>query len=306
MKKPVLLLLILLNITLTLGAQASDSHDHDNHPDESHEHHEQGVTKIDSAMATQVGIATALVGPQLLQQSATVFGRLTTAPEHTSHVQARFPGIIRSVVVNIGDQVNTGDLLAVVESNESLKHYDIRAPISGTIVQRHANAGEITQVQLLFSISSFDYLWVELRIFPSQQKSLSIGQPVRISADGLSFNSHISHLLPAEAAAPYLIARAKITGEGWFPGLMVEGTIVVNEFEVPLAVKKSALQSLGNQIGIFVKEADSYHFTPLQLGRSDEEFIEVLAGLEGNIEYVLENSYLLKADIEKSEAEHEH
>ena len=281
--------------------------EHD-HKDE-HEHgHEEGVTEIDDAMAQQVGIVVARTGAQTLHQTFTSYGRLTTSPEHNSHVRARFPGIVRSVVVNIGDQVSTGDLLAVIESNESLKRYDVRAPIDGTVIQRHANAGEMTQDQVLFSISSFESLWAELRIFPSQQRSLNVGQPVYIKAGDKRFESHISHLLPAEDASPNLIARAKISGEqdGWFPGLMVEGEVVINTFETSLAVSKSAIQTIGGVIGIFVKEHDTYRFTPLLLGRSDSEFAEVLSGVTADVEYVTQNSYLVKADIEKSEAEHEH
>jgi cobalt-zinc-cadmium efflux system membrane fusion protein len=259
-------------------------------------------------MAKKVGIEVAKSGSQTLHQTFTTFGRLTTAPEHTSHVRARFPGVVRSVSVNIGDQVKKGDLLAIIESNQSLKRYSVRAPINGTVIQRHANAGEMTQEQVLFSITSFESLWAEFRVFPSQQQSLKIGQAIHITANDKRFNSHISHMLPAEATSPYLIARTKInnTKNNWFPGLMVEGNIVINEFKAPIAVRNSALQIMGGRSGIFVKEHDDYRFTPLVLGRSDSEFTEVLSGVQESTQYVITNSYLIKADIEKSEAEHEH
>ena len=87
---------------------------------------------------------------------------------------------------------------------------------------------------------------------------------------------------------------------------MVEGDIVIGEFEVELAVEKDAIQTLGEQVGVFVKEGSEYHFTPLRIGRQDNQYAEVLSGLSLSQEYVYENSYLIKADIEKSEAAHEH
>jgi len=54
---------------------------------------------------------------------------------------------------------------------------------------------------------------------------------------------------------------------------------------------------------VFVKEGEAYEFAPLVLGKSDDNFIEVVSGLEHGAEYVSENSYLIKADILKSEAE---
>ena len=44
----------------------------------------------------------------------------------------------------------------------------------------------------------------------------------------------------------------------------------------------------------------------LDLGRQDDEYIEVLGGLEPGTRYVTENSFVLKADIEKSGATHDH
>lgn len=277
------------------------------HEDE-HDHSDKAVSKIGDAMARRVGISVDHIGPQTLNISFTSYGRLTTSPERTSHVHARFPGIVRSVALNIGDSVKTGDLLAVIESNESLKRYDVRAPISGTIIQRHANAGEMTRDQVLFSISSFDSLWAELRIFPSQHTLLNINQPVSISAGERHYDTHIAYILPSDDHSPYLIARAKIedNAEKWFPGLMVEGEIKVSEVIVPLAVKKTALQNLGGEIGIFIKEHNKYRFKPLILGRSDHEYSEVLSSVKAQTQYVVKNSYLIKADIEKSEAEHVH
>jgi cobalt-zinc-cadmium efflux system membrane fusion protein len=317
MKYIYILLFTILYSSVTLSANANESHDHkggdheevssDNDTDD-HELRNEDSTEIANVIAQQVGIQLELTGPQTLEKTFTSYGRLATAPEHTSHVRARFPGVVRSVSVNIGDKVDVGDLLAIIESNESLKRYELLAPISGTIIQRHANAGEMTQEQVLFSISNFESLWAEFRIFPTQQQYLAIGQSVHINAGEKRFNSNISHLLAATDSSPYLIARAKISdaSDGWFPGMMVEGEIVISKWDAPLAIKISALQTLENRKGIFVKTNDRYQFSPLELGRSDYEFSEVLSGVEPNTEYVTENSYLIKADIEKSEAEHDH
>ena len=57
---------------------------------------------------------------------------------------------------------------------------------------------------------------------------------------------------------------------------------------------------------MFIQRGELYEFHPLTLGRSDGRFTEVLDGLSYGDRYVVENSYLIKADIEKSGAEHEH
>jgi len=314
MKQTLILLTLILFAGFTAQGFSQDTHDgHNNkeqndHHEGEHGHHKEGITKIDHDMAKQVGIVTELSGPQTLQQTVTSFGRLMLGPEQTGHVRARFPGVIKSVKVTIGDQVKVGDLLALVESNESLKNYEVRAPISGTIIQRHANVGENTQEQLLFSISNFQSLWAELRIFPTQQQDIAVGQTVNVLAGNESYSSSISHLIPADGSAPYLIARAKVevVDKNLFPGLLIEGRIVTNKFPVELAVKNEALQTLGGQRGVFVTHDDEYSFAALVLGRSDKNYTEVLSGLDLDVEHVVENSYLIKADIEKSAAAHEH
>ena len=285
--------------------EESGSHGHGN--DEKHED-EEGTSQIEDAMAQTVGIVTERSGEQTLHQTIVTYGRLTTAPEQTSHVRARFSGVITSVRGTIGETVAAGDLLAEVEANESLRKYSIRAPIAGMIVQRHANSGEVTGDQILFSISSFDNLWAELRIFPSQRSSVTTGQEVFLSIGDQKIKTKIEHLLPAGDEQPYFIARAKLNNpmSMFSPGSMVEGRIVIDEFNVGVAVKIDALQILGGRTGVFVKHDNKYEFIPLVVGRKDDSYAEVISGLKPDTEYVTRNSYLIKADIEKSEAVHEH
>lgn len=287
------------------GHQHKDEEHH--HDEDEHDHEEEQRTQIDDSMAAQVEIKTTNAASQVLRQSITVYGSLTTDPGQISHVRARYSGLIKSVRYTIGDAITQGDLLAEVESNESLKTYPIRAPISGTVIQRHANTGEVTQDQVLFSIANFDTLWAELRIYPSQQSAVNAGQAAHIDVDERELSGSIQHIIPA-LDKPYQLARVRFDNrsKGLTPGLLVEGHIIIGEFKVDLAVEKVALQTLGEQPGVFIKNATEYVFAPLRLGRADDRYVEVLSGLNPGQFYVNENSYLIKADIEKSEAEHAH
>ncbi len=298
--------------------EATDQHDEDDHDEHdedghghgekaAHGHDEENTSRIEGGMAKQVGIVTAAAGSQELRQTITVFGSIVSAPEQQSHVRARFEGMVKSVKGTLGDRVQTGDVLAEIESNESLKTYTIRSPISGRIVQRHANTGEVTQDQVLFSIANFDTAWAELRVYPAQQASVTEGQSVHILTNNGSVESTVDHIVPS-MESPYQVARVKLANNkrSLSPGLMVEARVEVGRFPVSLAIAKEAVQILGGRQGVFVKQMDEYRFTPLVLGQSDDHFYEVISGLHASSEYVTKNSYLIKADIEKSEAEHEH
>jgi cobalt-zinc-cadmium efflux system membrane fusion protein len=56
----------------------------------------------------------------------------------------------------------------------------------------------------------------------------------------------------------------------------------------------------------FIRVGDTYEVRPLELGRSDGTWVEVKEGLEVGDEVVIEQSFLIKADIEKSGASHDH
>lgn len=290
------------------GHNHDESHDHESHDDEgANGHADELSTRIEAIMASQVGIETAIVSSQALHQSVIAYGDLSTGPEQLSHVRARYTGMIKSVKATLGDKVKRGDLLAEVESNDSLKVYKIKSPITGSIVQRHANAGEVTQDQVLFSIANFDILWAELRIYPAQQILVKPGQAVRIRLYGQLLQGTIRHIIPV-LDKPYQLARVDFDNRnrGLTPGLLVEGHVEVGTFNAGLAVVKDAIQSMGGQQGVFIKQGDEYQFTPVQTGRADDRYMEVLFGLSQGQEYVSKNSYLIKADIEKSEAEHDH
>ncbi len=288
-------------------AEHKEPHDHDDEHAHNEGEEQENSSRIDNDMAQQVGIVTAKASGKTLHETVTVYGSLAAGPEQFSQIQARFDGMVKSIKVNIGDKVNAGDLLAEVESNESLKTYRIRAPISGLIVERFANKGEVTQDQVLLSIMNMDFLWAELRVYPIQQASISQGQPVQIYADKKIKKAKVNHIVPV-IGKPYQLARVKLdnTELALSPGLLVEGRIETGSYPVDLAVSKSAIQTIGEHQGVFVKHDENYEFTPLILGKSDGHFVEVIEGLQRNSEYVSENSYLVKADIEKSEAEHEH
>jgi cobalt-zinc-cadmium efflux system membrane fusion protein len=89
-------------------------------------------------------------------------------------------------------------------------------------------------------------------------------------------------------------------------GTYVTATIDVDEFEVPLAVKRTGLQSFRDFTVVYAQFGNEYEVRMLELGRQDDEWIEVLGGLEPGTRYVTTNSYVLKADVEKSGASHDH
>ena len=296
MNKYLLTLLLLFGVLSSIQTAFAD----DDHDEEEYEE----ISRINDDLSTKVGIVTTKATAGTISQTVTVYGTVTQAPENMHGIYARFPGVIKSVNVSIGDAVKKGDHIATVESNESLKTYSIHTPASGIIVQRQVNPGELTQDRRLLVVSNLDTVWVEFRIYPEKQETVSAGQPVSITINNQVIRSVVAHLVPVESK-PYVLARVQLKNDELklSPGLLAKGKIHTDEFNVALVVTKDAVQELGERLGVFVKEDEAYEFAPLVLGKSDDNFIEVVSGIEPGADYVSENSYLIKADILKSEAE---
>lgn len=286
------------------GEHGDEKHGEDEHDD----HGEEGATEIGPEMAQQVGITVKEAGPGTINRALTTYGKVVIPAGQESHVRARFPGQIKKVHAQLGDVVQAGDLLVEIESNDSLRIYKIEAPIDGVVTERHANTGDFAQDQDLFSIADFDPLWVELKVFPGQRLEVSQGQPVMLSADEVEQRGSLTSLVPSREGRPYVIGRVELdNADGrWTPGLLVQGDIAVETVDAPLVVETRALQSHDGATVVFVQEDNRYEARPVKLGRNDGSYAEVLQGIEPGHRYVVDSSYLIKADIEKAGAEHSH
>jgi len=270
----------------------------------------EGRTKIEAAVAKALEISTDIAGPVVLQQTINVFGKITINTERVSYVNARFSGVIKSVSVSIGDTVSKGQILASVESNESLKLYTIKAPINGIITQRNANAGDQTGTQVLFTIVDTTSVWVDLSIFPADQQHVKMGASVSftLTKNNQTYKGKIALINVLAETNQSVIARVVVNNKNgqFLPGSFVKAKIKVAEVAVPLAVKRTGLQPFRDFTVVYEQIGDEYEVRMLELGRQDDEWIEVLGGLERGATYVTENSYVIKADIEKSGATHDH
>jgi len=270
----------------------------------------EGRTQISAEMAEAFGIETMLAGPVTLEETATVYGDIVPNTERIRQISARFDGAIRTVDVFLGEVVTEGQTLATVESNESLNVYSIMAPIDGVLTERVAHAGEQTGGRPLFTIVDTSSVWAELAVFPGDRARVRLGANVSIApaTGGAAVMGTVSYINVMTDANQAVAARIELdnTDGAWPPGTYVTAEIQVGEYEVPLAVRRSGLQSFRDFTVVYAQIGDEYEVRMLDLGRQAGDWAEVLGGLDPGTRYVTENSYVLKADIEKTGAVHDH
>lgn len=293
----------------SFDVQVTASHDGKQHA-WAYDSHE-GRTVIDAGMARQSGILTEKAGPATLATTVEILGRLAFAPGAEASVKARFPGKILSLTRQVGDSVRAGEVLARVESNESLQTYSVTAPIGGVIVERAATAGDMAGGEPLYRIGDTGRLVADFHVFDRDMARIHPGMAVEISpvGGGSAVRSKIAGFLPmTNISSQSVLARAPVVpGEGrWMPGMSVRGRVVVEESPVPLAVRTAAIQRFRDFEVVFARVGDTYEVRMLEIGRRTPEWTEVVGGIAAGQDYVTANSYLIKADIEKSGASHDH
>ncbi len=270
----------------------------------------EGRTRIDAEMAAALGIGTMAAGSAVIEETVTIYGTIVPATDLVREVSARFEGVLESVPVMLGERVSEGQTLATVESNESLQSYEISAPIAGVVTERIANAGEQTAGRRLFTIVDTSTVWADLAVFPGDRGRVRVGVNVTVTpaAGGAGVAGTISYIDVLAASNQAVTARAVLdNSEGTLaPGTYVSAEVRVAEETVPLAVRRSALQSFRDFTVVYAKFGDEYEVRMLELGRQAGDWAEVLGGLEPGTIYVTENSYLIKADVEKTGATHDH
>ncbi len=271
----------------------------------------EGRTQIPASIASEMGIQSEVVEPRTITERRTFTGRVQTNPNRLSRVRPRFAGVVKAVHFELGDKVRAGDVLATIQSNESLQNYHVRAPIDGQIVKRDLQVGEATGESPLFIIADHSDVWIELDIFVRDLAFIKKGQTVLLETlDGNDqVTAAIDWVSPLTSHASQSV-RARVTvanKEGILrPGQFIRGLVTIAEHDVALAVRQSALQRFRDFQVVYARFDDTYEVRMLELGRSNQNWVEVLAGIEAGTQYVTTNSYLIKADIEKSGASHDH
>jgi membrane fusion protein, heavy metal efflux system len=270
----------------------------------------EGRTMIAPALSQSLGIETEIAGPVNLKQVVEALGRTVPNGDYTRAIHARFNGLVTEVNVSLGERVEAGQPLMTIESNESLKPYTIDAPIGGVVTLREVNPGEQTDGRLLMEIADPTRVWVELAIFPSDRAAVQVGASVEVTpaSGGEPVTGTIASFAAELGAGQSLTARVALdNSDGRFaPGTFVSAHIDSGSVPVPLAVKREGLQPFRDFTVVYAKVGNEYEVRMLELGRQDAEYIEVLGGLNPGTEYVTTNSYILKADVEKSGASHDH
>ena len=302
--------LLALNVT-SKGAltptKGGEGHGHEHGKEEQSDSVEMSDAKVAAA-----GIELLKAGPGVLRDSLLLNGILQPNQEELVQVTPRFSGVVREIKKRVGDQVEKGELLAKIESNQSLTIYEMRAPIAGTIIDRQISLGEYASEQKpSFTVADISTVWVDLSVFRQDLPRVRVGDSVIIDVGdgGPPIEVKLSYISPVgNADTQSALARATVPNKQarLKPGLFVTARLVLSAKSAQVVVKNNAIQTMENRNVIFVRTGDKFEARDVELGERDADQIEVLFGVADGESYAAKNSFVVKAEIGKGAASHEH
>ncbi len=274
-----------------------------------YENHE-GRSKINNKMAIASGIETAIAGPQVIKIERQLFGVIEAPIDRQAGIYAPYPSVLETIHVNIGDKVRAGDKIATLRNIKTLQRYAVKAPIAGEVVDWMASIGQRVNEQALAKVVDLSKVWVEMSAFPEDIEQLALGQAVSVA----DMHQHekalgkVIYIAPQMTGGHIARARALIDNQNghWRPGMHVKANIRTAQTQVDLAVRNEALQGFRDFTVVFGRFGDFFEVRMLELGQSDGEYTEVLSGLKPGTEYATKNSFVIKADVLKDGASHDH
>lgn len=358
---------------------------------DAHGHKEENVINMSQDQIKELGIQTKYAGPGELSVTISTRGKIMLHPDRLVHVLPKISGVAREARKNIGDIVDEGEILAILESREmadtkanylaakeklsltssllerekrlsekkvsaeqdylnaksvyeesrinvqlakqklhafgvneeeikdlsseqdpDLRIYDIRSPMNGVIIARHITKGEFVEnTTTIYEIADLSKIWIEIGVYPKDLIRVQKGQFVDVFfPDGKSTSAKIIYLSPIiqdETITAKAVAEVENPKETWRPGSFVKVNIATEETSVPILIPKDATQEeIEGKEFIFVRVPEGFEKRQVQLGVSNDANVEVLSGLSQGEEYASSKTFLLKADLSKKEAEHEH
>ncbi len=274
------------------------------HVEEAAEEHVEAVS-LSPEVLQEFGIELGKAGPGKIEIHLDLTGEIKIDPDRLAHIIPRFPGIVKEVRKKIGDEVQKGEVLAVIESNESLSPYEVKSLIDGVVIEMHLTRGEVvTDNTHAFVVADLSYVWADLTIYQKDLPRIRVGQKAIISASPAPVTAvgTISYISPVvEEATRTAIARVVLPNPDyqWLPGMFITAKVITDRLNASVVVPKTAIETFENQTVVFVKTPEGFVPRPVILGRENDSNVEIVAGLEPGEEYVKKGGFTLKAELMK-------
>ena len=184
---------------------------------------------------------------------------------------------------------------------EAMNNYTVTSPISGTIIEKNAKAGDaLTAGADLCTIYDLSYLVMVINVDELQVSDVSVGQSVQVTADAVPDKTYTGTVTRVSmkgssngGTTTYPVTVRIDETEGLRPGMNANAEIVIAEAGNALAVPNASIVRGGYVL--VTKDSPSaanadpdmtapegYVYVPVKIGVSDDDYTQIISGVTGN------------------------
>lgn len=190
--------------------------------------------------------------------------------------------------------------------------FTLRAPFDGVIVEKHITLGEAVAAETnVFTLSDLSTVWAEFSIAPKDLAHVRVGERASVASaaqDGAVQGtvSYVGALLGQQTRTATARVTLRNPSLAWRPGLFVTVSVAGPEVALPIAVEAEAVQTEGDHATVFVAVPGGFVARSVRTGRRIGDHVEIVQGLAPGETYAATNTFVLKAERGKADAEHTH
>lgn len=379
------------------GKEEQHGHGHEEVKDDGHGHgggeegeHAEGGIALSAEQITAAGIKVAAIGPGKLAREVSVPGKIVAAADRMAQIVPKVGGTVTEAKKNLGDTVEKGEILALIESREMaesvadylaakraeelarttfnrekglwdkkitaeqdylsaknahqeakirldltrqklqalghdeemiktyesagsadrLRFHELRSPLPGRIIARELTLGEyVDATHSAYAVADLSVVWVETAIAPGDLPFVKEGQMANVAGSGGKTEGKLIFVSPAidpETRAAKAIIELENADGKWRPGEFANAAIATSAQDTDLIVPKEAIQTIEGKPVVFVRNDKGFEKRDVMTGREDSRHIEIVSGVAFGEPVAVSGTFTLKAELGKSEAEHEH
>lgn len=205
--------------------------------------------------------------------------------------------------------ISDAQIERLLETGEVRKTMTLQAPATGIVMEKRVFEGQgIKPGDNLMMIAPTDRVWIEAAVYEQDLPFVAVGQAAEVTVQGVpgrTFGGTVSYLYPAlRESSRTVTARIEVPNPDGVlrPGMYATASIE-NRAAPGLSIPASAVLHTGVEDIVFVRVGEDRLLpTVVVTGRSGDDRIEVLSGLEPGAIVASSAQFLLDSEANLGEA----
>ena len=197
------------------------------------------------------------------------------------------------------------------EADSDVARYELHTPLSGRIVSKHLTPGErVGTDSSVYTIADLSTVWLNISVYSQYSGMIAQGQHVTVHAGDQAASGVVDYISAVVAESTRTVAARVVIDNSdgsWKPGSFVTVYVATDQTHADRIVPLDAIQTYEGHTVVFIQGDEGIEPDQVTIGRKSETHVELLGDdIAIGSAIVVANSFLMKAELGKSSAGHQH